>query len=132
MYLLDTSICIAILNAKSLAIESRMRHEGPENIALCSVVKAELLYGARNSKRVDENLNNLGRLFAPFVSFTFDDRCAEEYGSIRAQLTREGNPIGPNDLLIASIARAHDLVLATNNMREFSRVPGLRVENWIG
>jgi tRNA(fMet)-specific endonuclease VapC len=99
-------------------------------VRLCSVVKAELLYGARHRRRVEENLRPLQRFFAPLVSLPFDDWCAEEAAFIRLDLGRSGHLIGPNDLLIAATARAHDLVLVTHNTREFGRVPGLRVEDW--
>jgi tRNA(fMet)-specific endonuclease VapC len=93
-------------------------------------VKAELLYGARKSARIDRNLRLLQQFFDPFVSLPFDDRCAGEAGLIRLDLERSGRPIGPNDLLIAATARAHDLVLVSGNTREFGRVPGLRVDDW--
>lgn len=97
---------------------------------MSAVVKAELYYGARRSRRVAENLEVLRRFFQPFVSLPFDDLCAEHYGVIRGQLEREGRPIGPNNLLIAATAVAHDLVLVTNNTGEFSRVAGLAIEDW--
>lgn len=72
----------------------------------------------------------LRRFFGPLISLPFDDRCAEEAGLIRLDLERSGRPIAPNDLLIAAIARAHDLVLVTHNSREFGRIPGLQLEDW--
>ena len=107
-----------------------MQSLSPSEIALCSVVKAELLYGTRNSKRVEENLKLLDQFFTPLTSLPFDDRCAEEYGIIRAQLAAQGSPIGPNDLLIAAIARTHDVTLVTHNTKEFSRITGLRLTDW--
>lgn len=97
---------------------------------LCSIVKAELLYGARHGVRVEDNLRTLERFFAPFSSLAFEDQSAEHYGMIRAQLKREGHVIGANDLLIAAIALTHDAVLLTRNASEFHRVTGLRVETW--
>lgn len=97
---------------------------------MSTVVKAELFHGARRSQRVAENLKLLQQFFQPFVSLPFDDPCAEQYGIIRTQLEREGRPIGPNDLMIAATALAHDLVLVTNNTGEFSRVAGLAIEDW--
>ncbi len=94
------------------------------------MVKAELLYGARHSQRVEDNLNLLDRFFAPLRSLPFDDTCAHHYGLIRDDLARRRTPIGPNDLMIASIARRHDLTLVTHNTGEFRRVMGLRVEDW--
>lgn len=94
------------------------------------MVKAELLYGARASERVDENLSRLAELFGAFPSLPFDDEAASHYGVVRAQLKRAGTPIGGNDMLIAAIALAHDAAVATGNGREFRRVPGLRVLDW--
>ena len=130
MYLLDTNACIRILNGSSPAVAARLQATNPSDVRLCSVVKAELLYGARRSGRVEPNLRLLQEFFAPLVSLPFDDRCAQEAGLIRLDLERSGRPIGPNDLLIAATARAHDLGLVTHNAREFSRVPGLPVEDW--
>lgn len=130
MYLLDTNACIQVLNRTSAALVARLAERDPSEVRLCSVVKAELVYGARRSRRVTENLKLLRRFFAPFDSLPFDDRCAEEYGSIRSELEAQGEPIGPNDLLIAAIARAHKAVLVTHNLGEFSRVAGLAVEDW--
>lgn len=107
-----------------------MRSRPPSEIVLCSIVKAELLYGARHSRRVEDNLRLLNHFFTPLASLPFDDRCAEEYGLIRAQLAAQGSLIGPNDLMIAAIARAHDTTLVTHNIREFSRVAGLRLTDW--
>lgn len=100
------------------------------DFALCSVVKAELLYGARKSQRVEKNLSLLGKLFAQFSSLPFDDQAAEFYGTNRTTLERAGTPIGDADLLISSIALAHNLVVLTRNYGEFVRVPGLKVETW--
>ncbi len=93
-------------------------------------MKAELLFGARKSAKSAANLALLGRFFSTFESYPFDDQCAEHYGVIRAELARAGTPIGPNDLLIASVARTHDVTLVTHNVDEFIRVAGLRVEDW--
>lgn len=130
MYLLDTNVCIRLLNAGHPGIRREFEARSPSEIALCSVVKAELLFGARKSKRVEENLQLLQRFFAPLASLPFDDPCAAHYGAIRADLIAQGNPIGPNDLLIAAIARAHDATMVTHNTGEFSRVVGLRLVDW--
>jgi len=127
-YLLDTNACIAVLNASSPELVARLRAETP--VLLCSVVKAELLYGARKSRAVARNLTALERFFAPLRSLDFDDGAAEEYGRLRADLEQAGTPIGANDLMIAAIARAHDLTVVTRNVDEFARVVGLRVEDW--
>ena len=99
-------------------------------MVLSGVSKAELYYGARKSGRVEHNLVVLRRFFEPFRSIAFDDRAAEEYGVIRADLERAGTPIGPNDLLIAATARSRDLALVSLNRREFDRVGGLRVTSF--
>lgn len=130
MYLLDTNTCIYLLNHPDGPVNRRCLSHSPEEIRLCSVVKAELLFGARRSQRVEANLQLLARFFAPLDSLPFDDRCAEEYGMIRADLVSQGAPIGPNDLLIAALARSSDAVLVTHNTGEFSRVTGLRLEDW--
>ena len=131
MYLLDSNVCIHLLNNRHSQIEKHFRRSSPDEIALCSIVKAELLFGARHSKKVEANLQLLNHFFAPLSSLPFDDRCAEEYGSIRADLSSQGKIIGPNDLLIAAIARANDAVLVTHNNKEFSRITGLRLEDWV-
>jgi tRNA(fMet)-specific endonuclease VapC len=130
MFLLDTNACIRVLNGSSARLIARLRSHAPSEIRVSSVTRAELLYGARRSSRVTENLRLLASFFAPIVSLPFDDACAEEYGAVRAQLAAAGQPIGPNDLLIAATALAHDITLVTHNLREFSRVAGLKVEDW--
>jgi tRNA(fMet)-specific endonuclease VapC len=98
--------------------------------AICSIVRAELVWGARNSRRSDENLRRVLAFAEPFLSLPFDDASAEHHGLIRADLAAAGQPIGPNDTLIAAIARAHEGVLVTRNVRAFSRVSGLQIEAW--
>jgi len=132
MFLLDTNVCIHLLNNRHSQIETEFHQHSPSEIALCSVVKAELLFGARHSKKVEQNLQRLKQFFQPLSSLSFDDKCAEEYGIIRADLSTQGKIIGPNDLMIASIAKAHDAVLVTHNVREFSRITGLRLVDWQG
>ena len=130
MYLLDTNACIHILNGSSPKLTGRLQHHRPSEIRLCSVVKAELLYGARKSARPHQNLRLLDELFAVVGSLSFDDDCAGHAGTIRHDLERVGAPIGPYDLMIAATAIAHDAVLITHNVGEFSRVLGLKLEDW--
>ena len=130
MFLLDTNLCIQLLNNRSAQIQDHFLQYSPEEIVLCSIVKMELLYGARRSQRIEANLQLLKRFFHPLQSLPFDDRCAEEAGQIRADLASQGSPIGPIDLLIAATARAHDAVLVTHNTKEFSRVTNLRLVDW--
>jgi tRNA(fMet)-specific endonuclease VapC len=130
MRILDTSVCIGWLTGKDLGVKRQLGSLRRDEVALCSVVKAELLYGARASARVRENLEKLETLFSLFASFPFDDEASAQYGVLRAQLKRAGTPIGGNDMLIASIALAAEATLVTRNEREFRLVPGLRVEVW--
>lgn len=130
MFLLDTNVCIAVLNASVPAVIERFEAQSPATISLCSVVVAELMFGARRSQRPGRTLAAVERFLAPLPSWPFDDRAAQEYGFIRADLERAGTPIGGNDLMIASIARARDLMLVTHNTREFRRIVGLRLEDW--
>jgi len=130
-YLLDTNACIALLNASSARLVERMRAHHPADFTISSVVRAELDYGARRSRRVAENLESVARLCEPLRSLAFDDRCAAEYGAVRAELETVGQPIGPYDMMIAATARAHALTVITANTREFRKVVALRVENWL-
>ena len=130
MWLLDTSICVPLINRTDESLANRLLAHAPGSIFLCSVVKAELSFGAHNSARVAENLQRMERFCSAFPSLPFDDEAASHYGVIRTLLRREGRPIGANDLMIASIALAGSITLATRNWDEFSRVPGLEVELW--
>jgi len=130
MYLLDTNACIKILNSDSPSLVSRLQSHHPSQIRLSSVVKAELVYGARKSARPAENLRVLQDFFAPFRSVAFDDQCSEPYGIIRAELERAGKPIGPYDMMIAATAIGYGLILVTHNRSEFSRIAGLNWEDW--
>jgi tRNA(fMet)-specific endonuclease VapC len=129
-YLLDTNVCIAFLNQKDAKLRARLEQTSPDDLKLCSVVKAELLYGARNSTRAEHNLSKLARFFELFESVPFDDAAAHQYGALRAQLRRSGTPVGANDMLIAAIALAADLTLVTRNQDELRQVAGLRVDSW--
>ncbi|MEP7352315.1 MAG: type II toxin-antitoxin system VapC family toxin [Acidobacteriota bacterium] len=128
-YLLDTNIWIALAKGERGPIV-RLQSLSPEQVYSCSVVRAELMFGAQKSQFVERTVRGFERLLAPFVSLPFDDDAATVYGVIRADLERVGTPIGANDLLIAGIARAVDCILVTRNLREFDRVAGLRVELW--
>ena len=130
MFLLDTNACICILNNSSSTLVTQLQAHKPGDITLCSVVKGELFYGAYHSAHPAENLRVLEKFFEPFVSYPFDDACSLIYGRIRSDLAREGTLIGPNHLLIASIAIQNQLTLVTANSREFGRVPGLSFTNW--
>jgi tRNA(fMet)-specific endonuclease VapC len=100
-------------------------------IFVCSIVKAEMLYGSHKSNRILQNLTAQNAFWSPFDSLPFDDVAASYFEKERARLERLGTPIGMSDLLIASIALANNVILVTNNTREFSRVNGLQIEDWL-
>jgi len=129
-YLLDTNACVRYLAGRSLVLRALLEATPPDELAVCSVVKAELRYGAYKGQRTETTLRAQDILLGQLRSLPFDDAAAEVYGQIRAALERAGTPIGANDLLIAAIALANHLVLVTHNTTEFCRVPGLVVEDW--
>ncbi|MBF0234967.1 MAG: type II toxin-antitoxin system VapC family toxin, partial [Desulfamplus sp.] len=118
------------LKAGNKKVINRFLSEQPYNLSVCSIVKAELFYGACKSLNREKNIEKLSEFFQIFHSFPFDDEAAEIYGVIRADLSSKGTPIGPNDLVISSIALQNSLILVTHNTREFKRVSGLRLEDW--
>lgn len=128
--LLDTNICIAVLKGGDPHLIKSIQSKDPNEFFLCSIVKAELLYGARKSQKVEENLSLLKTFFSQFDCLPFDDHAAGFYGITRAILEKDGKMIGANDLMIASITLAYNLVLATRNCEDFKRIPGLRLEIW--
>jgi len=130
MFLLDSNTCIQFLNGRSASIQRRLMGTKPSEIKLCSVVKAEMWYGAARSNNVSAAMSRLIAFFTPYESLPFDDVAAVEYGRIRGQLAQAGLPIGANDLMIAAIALGRELTLVTHNTREFSRVSGLSTEDW--
>ena len=130
LYLLDTNVCIVYLKGKSSNVNQRLKSLQRNNIAVCSIVKAELFYGSIRSNNPKKVLQVQKAFVEQFISLPFDDRCALIYGKLRANLASTGTPIGSNDLLIAAIALANDLILVTHNVREFSRVKGLKLEDW--
>lgn len=129
-WLLDTNAWIQILKRPGGSLEQTVVSHPPDEILLCSIVKAELWHGAQKYERRDRRLAVLAKLFAAFVSLPFDDDAAWHYAGIRHQLEATGDVIGPNDLKIAAICRATGLTLVTSNTAEFSRVPGLQIEEW--
>jgi tRNA(fMet)-specific endonuclease VapC len=128
-YLLDTNVVIGLL-AKNSALRLRSREIGSNNLAISVIVAHELYFGACRGVRRDASMATLAGLRLPILPFDNED--AIQAGEIRAALAEIGKPIGPYDVLIAGQARARDLVLVTHNISEFSRVSGLRVEDWDG
>ncbi len=131
-YLLDTNTCIGWLRQNHPAIIARIQAERPADIVLCSVVVGELLFGVERSAPIHRANTALRveQLRQQFVSLPFNDTAAEHYARIRADLTARGLLIGGNDMLIAAIALANGCTLVTHNTAEFTRVPGLVVEDW--
>ncbi len=128
--LLDTNVCIVYLKGRSERVNRRF-HEVPlEEIGVCSVVKAELLYGGKRSNNPEKTLKKQRNFLSRFISLPFDDDAAEVYSDLRARLANLGTPIGSNDLQIAAIALANNLTLVTHNTREFSRIEELKLEDW--
>jgi len=128
-WMLDTNACIRYLNGTAPKLKRRIDVAKPSDLLVCSVVKAELFFGASQSKSPASTFQKQQAFLSPFTSLPFDDAAAAIYGPIRADLKAKGTPIGPNDLLIASIALAHGVTLVTHNVSEFSRVHGLVVED---
>ena len=129
-YLLDTNTCIIYLKGRNLNLKQRLEAVPVSEIAVCSIVKAELCFGAMKSANPERNFALQQAFLKQFVSLPFDDLAATTFGVIRSQLETKGTPIGAYDLQIAAIALAHNLTLVTHNTREFERVDGLQVEDW--
>jgi tRNA(fMet)-specific endonuclease VapC len=131
MYLLDTNICIYIINKSPKQVVERIKSLKPHQIKLSSISIAELEYGASKSKNRESNRQAIIHFASAFDIIDFDDNDAEVYGLIRAELEKKGQLIGPYDLQIAAQAISRDLILVTNNISEFSRVSNIKLENWV-
>jgi len=129
-YLLDTNTCIIYLKGRNLNLKQRLEAVPISEIAVCSIVKAELCFGAMKSANPERNFTLQQAFLKQFVSLPFDDLAATTFGVIRSQLETRGTPIGAYDLQIAAIALANNLILVTHNTREFERVNGLQIEDW--
>lgn len=128
--MLDTDTCIGIMNG-ALPSLNRMMNVHSSRIAISAISYGELQWGAQNSGKLSANLVALKDFVTRLVILEFGPSAAVEFGAIRHALAKLGKPIGPYDLLIAAHARAEGLTLVTNNVREFKRVPGLKIENWL-
>jgi tRNA(fMet)-specific endonuclease VapC len=129
-YLLDTNICLYTIKRKPSTVVKRVQSRPPGEIAISTITLAELEYGIARSHYPERNRVALLEFVLPFAILDFDQRASAEYGRIRSLLDSKGRRIGPMDLLLAAQAMAHDLILVTNNEKEFTRVDGLRIENW--
>jgi len=130
-YLLDTNVCIYVINKRSASVIRRIQTKDPEQIAISTITQAELEYWIARSKHPERNRVALLEFLFPFLLLDFDQIAAVQYGLIRASLEARGRPIGAMDMLLAAQARSRDLVLVTNNEKEFRRVEQLEIENWI-
>ncbi len=130
MILLDTNICIYIINAKPPAVLARFQQYRLGDIGLCSVVAAELAFGVAQSGSA-RNREALDMFLAPLTILPFDAAAVWIYGDLRADLERRGTPIGSLDTMIAAHALSQHALLVTNNSREFAKVPGLQLDNWV-
>ncbi len=129
-YMLDTNICIYIIKQNPQAVIKKFKLFNVGDICISSMTFAELMYGVEKSTHQKKNKAALEEFILPLDIMPFDDRAACNYGEIRTHLEKSGNVIGPLDLIIAAHARCLNAVLVTNNVKEFSRVPKLKVENW--
>ena len=130
-YILDTNICIYIIKQKPQSVLAKFSTLKPGAVAMSLITHAELMYGAERSQSRQAALDRLMELTTLIPVLPLEAPVAEHYANIRARLALRGTPIGNNDLWIAAHARALDKVLVTNNLREFERVEGLRLENWV-
>ncbi len=130
-FLLDTNICIYVIKQKPLLVKERLQKIAPREIGLSIITLAELEYGAAKSQNPQRNRETLNRFCSPFQIVNFSPEDAQKFGEIRAILEQRRQPIGSYDLLIASQAVNRGLILVTNNLKEFSRVDGLNLENWV-
>jgi tRNA(fMet)-specific endonuclease VapC len=129
-FLLDSNICIFVLRQKPLDVLKKVASHPSADIAISSITVAELHFGAQRSADPPKNRRALEQFLVPFSLLNFDYAAAEIYGEIRATLQAAGTPIGSLDMLIAAHALSQGLTLVTNNVREFTRVPNLIVEDW--
>lgn len=129
-YLLDTNICIYLIKKKPPQVIKRLKKIDISDVAISSITLSELYYGVEKSVQKVRNKLALTEFLAPLEVLPYDDTAAVKYGNVRWDLEREGKVIGPLDMLIAAHALSLNLILVTNNEKEFKRVLGLRVENW--
>jgi len=131
-YLLDTNICIYHIKKRPLGVLERFREHLPQDVGISTITLFELQYGVEKSQYRQRSEDALAKFMLPLNLIDLDRSAAEEAAVIRAQLEKKGQSIGPYDLLIAGLARSRDLTLVTNHTREFERIVGLRIENWVG
>lgn len=129
-YLLDTNIAIYVIKRRPLEVLEQFNQRA-EQLSLSVISQAELIHGAEKSARPEQNFRTIEDFCTRLTVLDYGAKAAAHYGEIRANLERHGTPIGVNDLHIAGHARSEGLTLVTNNLKEFDRVEGLRMENWV-
>ena len=129
-YMLDTNICIYAIKHKPEIVIKRFLAHNPDEMCSSGITYGELMHGVEKSQSTEKNRIALALFLSPITILEFGAEAAEEYGRIRADLEKKGTPIGSMDLLIAAHAKAEQLIIVTNNTREFKRVEGLPVEDW--
>ena len=129
-YMLDTNICIYIIKNKPKKVIIELKRHKPSEICVSAITYAELTYGVEKSMAVEKNRLALALLFSNIEVLDFDIKAAIHYGKIRAYLEKQGTPIGPLDMMIAAHAISLGYTVVTNNIKEFQRVPDLKLENW--
>jgi tRNA(fMet)-specific endonuclease VapC len=130
-YYFDTNICVYFLKGVYKSLLNKIMSFNPDEIKIPSIVMAELLYGVEKSQKRDENLKKVLGFLLPYEIVVFDDAAAVRYSKIRVELEGKGTVIGPNDLIISATVLSREGILVTNNEKEFSRISGLNIENWI-
>ena len=130
-YILDTNICIYIIKRKPQNVLDKLSQVPLGLVGISVITLSELVYGVRKSAFPEKNMEALKQFLIPFELFQFDYNCAIEYGYIRSDLERKGALIGPLDMLIAAHAKSLGHILVTNNEKEFKRIEGLQIENWV-
>ncbi len=131
MYLLDTNICIYIIKKKPIEVFEKFKQLEIGTLKISSITVAELYFGAYNSQNVKKNIEVVKNFLLPFEVVDFDKKASIEYAKIKADLRKKGQLIGELDMQIAGIALSNNLILVTNNEKEFVRVSNLKIENWI-
>ncbi len=129
-FMLDTNTCIYLIKKKSPKIVNHLKRQAVGDVGISSITLAELCYGVSKSEQIDRNREALRDFILPLEVAEFDEKAAEAYGNVRANLENSGTPIGSMDMLIGSHALSLQAVLVTNNIREFRRIKGLKVADW--
>ena len=131
MYLLDTNICIYAIKKKPILVLEQIKEKSKFGIYISALTVAELEYGIENSAKIEENRVSLLKYLSLFNILPFDDRDAIPYGKLKTKLRKDGQIIGPIDMLLAAQALSKDLIFVTNNIKEFRRIENLKLENWV-